>query len=165
MTTLVIRDGVLAVDRRLWSSGRATGRITKVGLSKDGWVVTGAGEAALLAVVLKHVKTRELGNLKKWKPPIADDKWSETCVIMMSPKGEVWFFEGYTPIKWEADVFAEGSGQRYAIGAVRMGASAVEAVRVAALDDPATGDGVNWIKAGGKKIQWAPIEMPGQRKF
>lgn len=40
---------------------------------------------------------------------------------------------------------ATGSGGKNAMGAMRMGASAVEAVRIAMLDDPNTGGRVRWV--------------------
>lgn len=73
------------------------------------------------------------------------DNWGagepDCCVLMVKPDGKVFLAEGglYFSGPIECEYHAIGSGAKYALGAMAMGADAVQAVNVAARFDPHCG--------------------------
>ena len=138
MTTIVFRDGVLAADTRSIRGDRITpGIARKIGRNPDGtlWAVTGE-----LAEAMAFVRDVQDGVPKPRKIP------DTATVILIKPtglngvvqvnEGEGWFEYGDIPF------VAFGSGMAPALGALYQGATAEEAVRIAAKVDPGTGPDV-----------------------
>lgn len=141
MTTIAYRDGVLAADRRAYSGGKSPiGLKTKVERLKDGSLL-----GVSSTVVGASTQIRDW--VERGCPlPAPDDLQPESFeLLLIRPSGEV-FYACNAPTltgPLEAAFLAVGSGSDYALGAMSMGASAVEAVEVAASHDPWTGGGVN----------------------
>lgn len=133
MTTIAYRDGIMAADSRAYSGNRfPVGEKTKIRLLDDGTLigvsstVPGEGEAVI-----------------QWFAAGADPKDGPSAspkhtLLAVRPGGEVFFADDSYfisgPLK--AEFFAIGSGGEYAQGAMAMGASAEQAVRIACRLDP-----------------------------
>ncbi len=155
MTTIALRDGILAVDTLLWSDGRPYGYGRKLGRSKDGWWLAGAGDAHVTMGALEWAKNRMIGRIKTpWKGLPED--WTKSGMLMLSPEGESYFFEGFAPVRFSADFTAEGVGAGIAIGAMDRGATAIEAVHAAMRYVPSTGGQVHWVRAGDLEVNITP---------
>lgn len=154
MTTIVIRDGILAADTMILSGGRAYGTMRKIARSRDGWWAAGAGDAAVISAFLKWIETRSLGLIK---PPFKGlpEAWDKSGMLLMDLSGSMYFYEGHSIVSFNAPFAAEGSGSDIAIGAMEMGADAIEAVRVAIKHDPASGGEIEYVKAGNKRVNRA----------
>lgn len=143
MTTIVYRDGVLAADRRAYSGDRKpVGTKTKIHRADDG--------------TLWGVSTNCVGGdamLKRWvdagcPAPSSDDLKPESFeLLLVRPNGEVFLANGNLDLTGPltADYYAAGSGDQYAMGALAMGASAVDAVRIASGLDIWSGGGVDTL--------------------
>jgi 20S proteasome alpha/beta subunit len=134
MTTVVYRDGVLASDSRVMNAGWVnTAAVPKVWREEDGSLFAVTGDYAMAVKVMKSIIAGGDG----------DGLGESARVIRVASNGEVTVFEegGSFPVSG-ADFYAWGSGFPVALGALHMGASAEEAVRIAALVDPNTGGAV-----------------------
>lgn len=70
------------------------------------------------------------------------DGWSPLVVIRRD--GAVLRYEQTPyPVKFEAEMYADGSGMAYAIAAMECGKTAAEAVAIACKYDPACGNGID----------------------
>lgn len=136
MTTVAIKDGVIAADTRMSANGGLMGYTSKLAVSKDGWLAGAAGQMWAVATFLEWVKRRALGPAIKRYGVIKSDpieNWitSETGALLLSPQGDIYIHQGKSPVRVQTPFVAEGSGREYAIGAMQMGASARDAVWVA----------------------------------
>jgi ATP-dependent protease HslVU (ClpYQ) peptidase subunit len=135
MTTIAYRDGVLAGDTRITEGENILPeRERKVHRLRNGFMFGGCG-ASTQVVKLKTCVAKSL------KPP----KLNDCNGIMITPQGEVWFYENGLWLRVKAPYIAIGRGRQYAFGALKQGASAVEAVRVACAFDVASGLPVHHI--------------------
>lgn len=82
----------------------------------------------------------------EWLRSGADpEKWGsgepDCCVMMVKPSGGLFLADGglYFSGPIECEYHAIGSGAKYALGAMAMGAGAIEAVEVAMKFDPHCG--------------------------
>lgn len=133
MTTIVYRDGVLAADSRAYAGDSSNiGMKTKIHRLDDG-TLFGASSNAVGAD----------GILRRWveegcPPPQSSDMKPDTFeLLLIRPNGDVFYAHDNLGLSGPlaADFFAIGSGDKYARGALRMGANAVRAVEVASLED------------------------------
>ena len=132
MTTIAYRDGVLASDSQATECGLKSS-VQKIFRLKDCDIAI-TGE---LYTAMKFVQW--YGNRKEDVTFESDDDFE--CIIFADGKLysvdrnkiliELRLFEG--------SYFAFGSGRDYALGAMKMGATAVEAVKIAAEFDSSTG--------------------------
>lgn len=147
MTTIVYRDGVLAADRRVSKCDVTIGGALKIhevrspGAGLLGWVAC-QGWAADGPTVAKW--------LQAWPDMGEAPKRVAACDVgglFMLKSGEVFHIGGDAPFTHAAEFHAVGSGWEIATGAMAMGATAVEAVEVAARFDQGTGGGVDSVNA------------------
>lgn len=130
MTTIVYRDGIMAADSRAYTGSRTPiGTKTKIRHLEDGTLVgvsssiPGGGEAVL-----------------DWylngKPESVDLPGSFTLLVVTA-NGQAFFARDTAFVSGPIDApyFAIGSGEEYALGALSMGASAVDAVRAGVKHD------------------------------
>jgi len=153
MTTVAIKDGIIAVDSFLWDSGadRVYGSTNKLFRSKDGWWCAGAGEASMVASFGEWFSKRSVKSITKaaWKD--LPDKWSGASATILSPDGRSFFYEGNNVFVGLTSPFiADGSGAQYALMAMECGLSAPGAVMMTAKFDKATGGTVKYALAGAK---------------
>lgn len=131
MTTVVFRDGVLATDSQVNASGVKVSTISKCWRTDDGsrWAFAG--------------KLGQMWALKAWSEGARSEdppKCIDSTLVHITPAGacreltESGWIEGQ-----EAPYLSWGSGEQIAIGALAMGASAAEAVRIACQYDHNSG--------------------------
>lgn len=139
MTTIVYRAGVLAADTRAYSgSSRPIGQKRKIGAA-----IFSDGVTHYYGISTPHPGLAE--EIRNWMVHEKDAHFEPSArefeMLEITSEGEVFFYLNSLipagPIT--ADYYAIGSGAEYALGALRMGASALEAVEVAAENDPYTG--------------------------
>ncbi|MER9176345.1 peptidase S14 [Mesorhizobium sp. M0955] len=148
MTTIAYKDGILAADSRAYSGDKMPmGFKTKIHRLKGGYLVGASSRDvgktdAFIDWCRNHVnKGRHPGNQGN-----AVD--IEVQAILVDPEGQVYYwyqlrcFSG--PLKDE--FFAIGSGDQFAYGAMKAGASAEEAVRIATECDPWSGGPIVTLK-------------------
>lgn len=136
MTTIALRHGILASDSRAYSGGS-----TPIGFKQKIWQLD---DGTMFGISTVHPGLSEQvaawiasGQDRDHLPPV-DPNFT---AILVDPDGQVfisidsYFFTG--PLTGE--YFAIGSGDHYALGAMAMGAGAVEAVEIAMLHDAWTG--------------------------
>lgn len=142
MTTIAYRDGILAADGRT-SIGSTifTDNARKIIRLSDGALFALAGDVAYTGPMLEALED---------EAPLPDKDGAFTAIIVET-SGALRFYEGAGGFIAVDDPFAAfGSGADFAYGAMEMGASAEEAVRVACRRDSGSGG----------KIQ---VERPGYR--
>lgn len=135
MSTIALRDGIFAADTRAFSgSPRFIGHKSKIFQLKDGTTI--------------GTSTNQPGFAEKfaeWFADGADSNPAEIPIVgeggfealVVTAEGDVLFFnDGFYPSgPLDAEFFAIGSGAEYALGAMERGATAEEAVVVAAKYD------------------------------
>lgn len=127
MTTIVYRDGVMAADSRAYAGNKQPlGFKTKIFRLADG--------------SLFGASSSKVGQCDKLRRMV-EDRGTETIFdkevaaqgILVKPNGDVFYFNDQDawsgPI--QTDCAAIGSGEEYAMGALKMGASAEKAVQIA----------------------------------
>lgn len=157
MTTIAFKDGVLAADRRSTVStvgssdeletvvyDNSTRKIDRVQCS-DGIVrlVAVSGVASYLNRVGRWVTDGMQG-----QPP----RTGESTAVIFSPNGRLHFVTEDGIDEFDIADFAFGSGAAFALGAMSAGASAVEAVKIAAKYDAGTGSQVNFVSIDGNEV-------------
>ena len=103
------------------------GSMKKVIKTKEGILVGAAGRSSSIQTVLDWWRDEEE------KPPFVALETPEVNIIVVMPDGEVLHYEGdhKHPMQIKHEFFAIGSGSDVALGAMEMGASAQEAVKIA----------------------------------
>lgn len=132
MTTIAYRSGRLASDTQVNGGDDSEvfeGRSFKGGKTEDGHLWAMCGDAFDLADMRAWM---EDGRGKGEDTPV----WPQATLIMVTPEGEVRECEAGRWLVTQAEYFAWGSGQKFALGAMAVGASADEAVEAACRHDP-----------------------------
>lgn len=133
MTTIAVCDGIMAADTQGLYSGIKMKMLKIFRIKEELLGVCGNYDNAVefIGVYKKDKKhTLAIGNNK--------DK-ADFDYLVFSKRG-LFLATGYGPqVKVHEKFFAIGSGQDAALTAMRMGASAKEAVKMAHLCDPSTG--------------------------
>lgn len=128
MTTIVYKDGVMAADSRAYSGGaEGMGEKVKIRrLSDESLIGCSTIIPGLSEAMIDWIES----DMKGDTPNRKDKAFS---AIMVSPEGKVYMMSNESliagPLK--ADFFATGTGADYAKGAMMMGASAKQAVKIA----------------------------------
>jgi 20S proteasome alpha/beta subunit len=137
MTTVVYRDSVLASDSMLGSNGAGIGSVKKIWKLKNGNLVGACGTAQGSEKFISYMN----GDISKPESIPALD------AILIDTELKVYFCEdNLQTYEVQAPFFAVGSGSKFALGAMEMGASAEEAVRVAMKYDISSGGEVQVLK-------------------
>lgn len=144
MTTIVYRDGVMAADRRAYAGDKQPiGEKTKVHRLADGSLF-GASSSKVGAVdkFRRLVEERGIGGSFDAAHPVQ--------AILVRPDGSIFYFheEDTFTGPLEAAFIAIGSGDRFALGALKMGATAARAVEVAIECDVWSGGGIDVLSLG-----------------
>lgn len=136
MTTIAVRDGVMAADTQ--STGSFHQRVKKIAKLPDGSLVGTAGNTDECQRAIEWLCSD--GSVKQPKIPGAH-------LIFLRPNGSIWLGEGtFEPYRVMGKFSAIGSGGAIAIGAMEAGATAAEAVRIAAKHDGNTSGPFNTLK-------------------
>jgi len=138
MTTIAYRDGVLATDSRVTSGDVIIGEVRKIAASGDGRIAAVCGVAEVCQEWLSWWAGPQDAD-----PPELDE---DTGVITVEDDG-VWYHTDRGRWQLEAEYHAVGSGRDIALGAMAVGACAVEAIEAAIKHDAMTGGRVQSLRA------------------
>jgi ATP-dependent protease HslVU (ClpYQ) peptidase subunit len=131
MTTIAYKDGELAGDGRITEDGTViTDKQRKVHRLRDGRLVGWAGSLAGSKRFLKALRDN---------PDTLPELKLDVNAIVIARNGKVSLFEENTWMELKQPHYAYGSGSLIALGAMDAGASATEAVRIAARRDTGSG--------------------------
>lgn len=129
MTTIAYRDGVLAADSRITAGNLIVpGGFYKIRRLPCGSLFAGCGIVDNIERLLESIISDD-------DPPSVRN----TTAVQIDPKGSMWTYEGYVWVRQRGPYGAWGSGSAFAYGALAMGASAKDAVRVAIKFDSGSG--------------------------
>lgn len=158
MTTIAFRDGILAADGRMtYGDTIFSDANRKIHRLSDGALFALCGDVSYVQPMLDALEDDE-SDL-----PEAADGSSFTAVIV-EKDGKVRIYEGRGGyIALDAPYYAFGSGEEYALGAMDMGASAEQAVRVACGRDLGSG-GTIQIEKPGKLRRKQPPKPPIEKE-
>lgn len=140
MTTIAWDGQTLAADTQVNSCNNIPcGATTKIGKTPDGYFWAFSGSLQCQETLVEWACGDRLG-------PLPTFKESNGCLILIAPDGVVreWWGEGW--IQMRAAVFAWGSGERIAMGAMLAGADARRAVEIAIALDSDTGGEITVIR-------------------
>lgn len=148
MTTIAVRDGVMSSDTQ--ATGGYAMRVEKLARLPDGGVVGGCGNARLAGAAIRWMIAGEAGDA-----PMSTDEDSYFGLLILRPDGSIWLADGGFPAFRLFDKFASvGSGSNLAMAAMEMGATSIEAVKVAAKYDEGTND----------KVRSMSIDKPSRKR-
>lgn len=135
MTTIATKDGQMAADTQL--SGDYVVRVQKIHLLPSGGIVGGCG--------VWHLAYAAIDWLLR---PSGDAPLFEDCTLLaLYPDGSLHIAENRFPFYPLLDRFAAiGCGSQVAMAAMAGGATAGEAVKVAARIDPSTNGSVQMLE-------------------
>lgn len=138
MTTICYRDGQMAADTLTCFNSTILGYTDKIERLPDGSLIGACGTGALCRAVIEWFKA---GRPKDDKPVIVPN--CNFTALVVSPDGSMALWhEDFQPGPFRAEFVSIGSGADFADGAMAMGASAEQAVRIAMTRDTATGGDV-----------------------
>lgn len=137
MTTVVYRDGVLAADSRATSNGLIDNQTTKV-WSHKGVLIGACGSQALC----ERFRSWVVAGMEGESPYEGAEDGNG---IVVSAAGVVCFSDSGC---WRVSepFYTLGSGYQLALGALAMGATAQEAVEIAARFDTMTGGKITVLR-------------------
>lgn len=139
MTTIAYRDGILAADSLASGPRGRCGSVQKIATNKSGVLAGAGGRVADLSAFIKWIESGDT----EGAPQTADDFDG----LLVNPDGAVFLVSQdcrLSPITGR--FMAVGSGEAHAMGAMAMGATAVEAVRVAIEFDVYSGGEVHLLE-------------------
>ena len=139
MTTIAWDGVILAADRRVSYGTMSDASTTKIVGNKKG-LCGAAGNTSMCAAFRRWFLAGEKGD----HPPLIKDEESATACIIR-PDGTRIMYDSYGWYEVDKGPFALGSGWEVAMGALRSGKAADEAVRIAAGIDGATGPEVDCL--------------------
>lgn len=140
MTTIVCTRSSIFADKR--STGGHIMRVTKL-FRVNGSII---GIAGNIEQALRFVEWRRTPEAK---PAFADNS-NFAALELTADGGIIWWGAEMVGIPVEDEYFAIGSGSAYALGALAMGASPKDAIKIASRWDEATGSEVQSMTLRGK---------------
>ena len=114
--------------------------VTKVRRLRDGRLFAWTGKIGLGERVFAAMN-------KRMAPPKMGE--GEGCAIVVDTKGRIFTYEDDALIRTYGHYTARGSGKEYAFGALAMGATAVEAIKVARSLDHGTSGRIRTVTLRG----------------
>lgn len=155
MTTIAYRDGIMVSDSRAFAGNSSfIGSKEKIFQLPDGGLIgistnkPGLGESFAAWMHKRMLSGTSLTEPAQDAPGRGEHEL--TALMVLSDGTVLYFHDSSEPAgPLSAPYFAIGSGDRYAMGAMAMGASAEEAIQVAARYDPWTAAPLNVWKIQG----------------
>jgi len=136
MTTLAYKDGVLAADSRVSAGLTNVGTTIKIKQTPKYLV----GIAGNLDIGQQFIRWVQSDFNVTAKPFVPIDSGYDIAAIVVDKKGRIRTYDNLLiPTEYSAKFYALGSGSDFALGAMAHGATAREAVKIAAKFDIATG--------------------------
>lgn len=134
MSTIAYRAGTIVGDTAISGGGTLLGVSDKIAATADGRAIGGAvGYASFISAFTRWIRTGRPGDAPCPKGPESHGFWIEaetpSVIRVVDDQGEH---------EIEAEFYAAGSGADLAVGAMAMGATALQAVDVAARFDART---------------------------
>lgn len=148
MTTIAWDGKVLAGDQCSWSGGvrRRVRKVFKIESKDRGPLLVGfSGNSAFCLCVLKWMRGE--GDRPNPDDFFTKDELTRQCAVVIDAHGHCWNL-GNT-LHWELmneTFYANGAGQEFAWGALEAGASAVQAIEIAAKRSDYAGFGVDVVR-------------------
>lgn len=149
MTTIAIRDGIVAYDTRITEAGYVhPNPYDKAKASvKHQCVFAGAGVLSNMAQAFRHL---EAAPAMPWTEEGADLDWSEmldedTGLMIITREGRVFVFEAGGWFECTGPFYSAGSGFVGALAAMHAGADAVQAVEIACKVDSRSGPPIRFL--------------------
>lgn len=141
--TVIAWDGkILAADKQS-TYGDAARTGTKLFKITDSEIVAFCGGAAMSLKILEWYKNGE--NKDTWPQEMQDsDDWSQ--MIVVNNKNIYWYDRLPYQLKLEDPFMAWGRGMEFAIGAMAMGATAIQAVEIASKYCEGCGMGIDYAE-------------------
>lgn len=128
MTVIVYRDGVMAADSLVTDSWCRLGTTVKIVRSPSGLLAGACGESEDCHSFLEWIK---VGGPKDTIPKL-ENKDGDFNAFVVDGERRVWMMgANLIPCPLMTDFYAIGGGASFAVGAMEMGASAIDAVNVA----------------------------------
>lgn len=138
MTTIAVKDGILAVDSQISAGNERVGEAVKWRFANDGSVLAWCGEFAIMEGAFDWYDSG--ANYDNVPQDFANA--TDSALVALKPDGKlVAYYRGREEACF-AENFAFGSGSQFARGAMEAGASAVEAVEITCNLDVYTGGDV-----------------------
>lgn len=140
MTTVAYRNGALAADRQYGNDGVVEGETTKIfRRESDGALIGCCGTSSICKRFQRWFLDGEQGEA----PSLKGDDLHSAGGFIIRPDGRIELHDYFGCVPVSGAFFAIGSGKDFALGAMEAGASAAEAVEIAARRDAHTGCGVD----------------------
>lgn len=140
MTTIAYRDGVMAADTVAFGGGIKLARLVKIARNDAGDLAGAVGDAGFAFAFLEWFRKGEPEPAIKLVSDRAEDRWDKALIVRAAGR-QIEVYEPYGRFPVSAPYFAIGSGKSVALGAMFMGATAVQAVQAAiALDEGSSGE-------------------------
>jgi ATP-dependent protease HslVU (ClpYQ) peptidase subunit len=155
MTTIAYKHGILVADRMVTQAGMKSGNVCKITSRANDQHARAGGCAGTLTDMTKFSTFIENNNFDKFRqqfihqPEASPDRANGDCpngfIVVRQPDRQdlIFVWDGddvIAPMCPDFDFIAVGTGARFAMGAMAHGASAEEAVKIAAMLDTLTGD-------------------------
>lgn len=153
MTTITYRDGVMASDSQASMGDTIIGETQKI-FKIRGHLVGFSGTARLVSIARQWME-ENLPELNPWPNFLEHepDGGSIRCWLV-TPKGKIFRYEDKAAC-WgaEAPYVAGGSGCDFALGAMAMGATAVQGIKAAIAHDVYSGGPIKTIRLTKKPVR------------
>jgi len=141
MTTIAYRDGIMAADTLMTGGDIRRGRATKIRRTPKGELIGCTGRADICQLFMDWADAGFPTDAKPTLPNSAD-----MHAIVVFPDGSMASYaETLLPTHFRSEYCTQGSGNEIALGALAMGASAVEAVECAIRFDIASGGEIETV--------------------
>lgn len=149
MTTIVWKPGYLAADRRITGNMIYVGSKLSINVVKGYALAIGGDLGTALALKNWYLK----GGDPELFPeaPTSEEDYAELIVAHQNGTVQTYSSSAY-PETFEMPFLAWGTGGSAAMGALRMGASIQEAISIAAVCDPGTGEGIDTADLTGNRV-------------
>lgn len=127
--TVIVYDGRFLAADKLDACGDLKMPCTKIFEAADGSILSGAGRASSILHLKRWYETG--CKVDKWPAEVQEDENGFANLVIANQKGVMWLARGPFLLPLESIPMAWGIGREVAMGAMAMGANAMEAVEVA----------------------------------
>lgn len=140
MTCVAFDGRSLAADKQATNYDCRNHVVTKV-FKHNGYLLGISGKADIALEMLNWFKD---GCAKADFPSVSEDRYG-TLLVITPDKRILMYTESATPVPYEQEFCAIGSGRDYALAAMHLGYSAKKAVSVACHFDVNCGNGIDVV--------------------
>jgi 20S proteasome alpha/beta subunit len=145
MTTIAWDGKTLAADRRATGDGAIPGRVKKIFRTADNRLL---GIAGCFTVAMRMVSWLSVTpDMRRGRP--AFDSEEDFTLLEVMKGGRIWVHGPSGSFRVRNRIYAIGSGQQYAVMAMHLGCTAVNAVKHTIKFDENSGFGVDFLHLKG----------------